>query len=614
MLSANRPANRLRKAAGTLAVAAMAALGCSKASPTVPTEHGVNITVNAKALTSAELGMVTVGSLIVTGDELQAQQFSVVPQIATGQLTFQYLPKTSTATTAMLSFEFEALDSSGEVYGTGKAGPVTLSANAVSVTITLTASTGTLLKGLGTTCTAASDCGSGFCTDGVCCQEACKLDVCASCALTTTKGLCAPHPANTDPEKECVGFSMGTGAGGSAGKGGAGGAGGAKSDAGASMDASSSDAEAINPPDGGLMATPDSCGGTCNGMKACAFASPGTTCGKPFCNTHKDLASLVCDGNGTCGISLSDCTSGYACDLTAKPGSCRMTCTANTDCLVGYYCNGNNEMCQATKSDGLTCATDTECNSGHCATGVCCNTACDAPNSCNKQGSAGKCQCSSTMNCGTGVACQTFYQDADGDGYGNKNGTMAAGTAMPGCVGSPPAGFVADNTDCDDGDASVHPGQTGWFTAASKGVGTFDYDCDGTVVKEFPQYPGATCTFCPDACTAGCSAATSSTCASATAQASLACNSTGICLTRIVPPLSTSETAIAAETIVSPIKSNNGCCGCSDHGGYTQSAAVECGQSASYTTCGTCGSTSGTTIGSTGGTTTTAVAKVQACH
>ena len=120
----------------------MTVLGCSKASPTVPTEHGVNVTVNAKALTSAELGMVTVGSLIVTGDELQAQQFSVVPQIATGQLTFQYLPKTSTATTAMLSFEFEALGSSGEVYGTGKAGPVTLSANAVSVTITLTASTG----------------------------------------------------------------------------------------------------------------------------------------------------------------------------------------------------------------------------------------------------------------------------------------------------------------------------------------------------------------------------------------------------------------------------------------------------------------------------------------
>jgi hypothetical protein len=467
------------KAAGPLAVAAMAALGCSKASPTVPTEHGVNITVDAKALTSAELGMVTVGSLIVTGDELQAQRFSVVPQITTGQLTFQYLPKASTATTAMLSFEFEALGDSGQVYGAGMAGPVTLGANAVSVTITLTPSAGTT-KGLGTNCTAASDCGSGFCTDGVCCQEACK-DVCASCALTNTKGLCAPYPANTDPEKECAGFSMATGAGGSAGKSGAGGAGGAKSDAGAPMDASASDAEAINPPDGGLMATPSNCGGTCNGMKACAFASPGTGCGNPFCNTRKDLANLICDGKGSCGVGLQNCTNGYACDSMTK--ACRTGCSANIECLTGFYCNGTTNACAATKTDGLTCATDAECTSNHCAVangvGVCCNTACDSPNSCNNSGSAGKCQCKG-VTCNAGVACQIFYQDADGDGYGNKNGVLGT-TAQAGCAGAPPSGFVADNTDCDDGDANVHPGQTSYFGTASKGIGTFDYDCDGTL-------------------------------------------------------------------------------------------------------------------------------------
>lgn len=129
--------NRLTVVASSLAVAAMTALGCSKSSsPTVPTERGVNITVIAKALSSANLGMVTVGSLIVTGDELQSQTFSVVPQIATGQLTFQYLPKTGTATTAKLSFEFDALGDSGLVYGTGKTGLVTLATDAVSVTIT----------------------------------------------------------------------------------------------------------------------------------------------------------------------------------------------------------------------------------------------------------------------------------------------------------------------------------------------------------------------------------------------------------------------------------------------------------------------------------------------
>jgi gliding motility-associated-like protein len=46
----------------------------------------------------------------------------------------------------------------------------------------------------------------------------------------------------------------------------------------------------------------------------------------------------------------------------------------------------------------------------------------------------------------------TFYQDADGDSYGNASVTTLACTA--------PAGYVSDNTDCNDGNASAHPGAT----------------------------------------------------------------------------------------------------------------------------------------------------------
>lgn len=42
-----------------------------------------------------------------------------------------------------------------------------------------------------------------------------------------------------------------------------------------------------------------------------------------------------------------------------------------------------------------------------------------------------------------------YFTDADGDGYGD------AGAATDRC---PNAGFVADNTDCDDGDDAVNPG------------------------------------------------------------------------------------------------------------------------------------------------------------
>ena len=46
----------------------------------------------------------------------------------------------------------------------------------------------------------------------------------------------------------------------------------------------------------------------------------------------------------------------------------------------------------------------------------------------------------------------TFYEDADGDGYGNLQVTTKA------C--SQPSGYVANNTDCDDTNTAVNPGVT----------------------------------------------------------------------------------------------------------------------------------------------------------
>jgi hypothetical protein len=59
----------------------------------------------------------------------------------------------------------------------------------------------------------------------------------------------------------------------------------------------------------------------------------------------------------------------------------------------------------------------------------------------------------------------TFYQDSDGDGYGNAAVSAQACTA--------PSGYVADNTDCNDSNANVNPGAT---EVCDDGV---DNDCDG---------------------------------------------------------------------------------------------------------------------------------------
>ena len=60
----------------------------------------------------------------------------------------------------------------------------------------------------------------------------------------------------------------------------------------------------------------------------------------------------------------------------------------------------------------------------------------------------------------------TFYGDVDGDGFGDPWNTSTA------CHAS--AGFVADSSDCDDGDAAINP-------AASEACNGYDDDCDGLV-------------------------------------------------------------------------------------------------------------------------------------
>ena len=73
-----------------------------------------------------------------------------------------------------------------------------------------------------------------------------------------------------------------------------------------------------------------------------------------------------------------------------------------------------------------------------------------------------------------------WFLDADGDGYGSDLETMAACEL--------PAGFVAEDGDCDDSDASRFPGQT-------ESCDDIDEDCDGTVDEGAPAdrtwYPDA---------------------------------------------------------------------------------------------------------------------------
>lgn len=70
---------------------------------------------------------------------------------------------------------------------------------------------------------------------------------------------------------------------------------------------------------------------------------------------------------------------------------------------------------------------------------------------------------------GLPCAAPPFFRDEDGDGFGDPGQVKRAPKAPP--------GYVENSLDCFDRDASVHPGQRGFF-AEPRADGRYDYDCD----------------------------------------------------------------------------------------------------------------------------------------
>jgi hypothetical protein len=158
------------------------------------------------------------------------------------------------------------------------------------------------------------------------------------------------------------------------------------------------------------------------------------------------------------------------------------------------------------------CAADSECASGFCVDGVCCDARCDQQCAeCNAPGGAGHCTpqiagddtqaavactgahtcgltgcklrnkqaCSQAVDCAS-LNCATFYEDLDQDGYGSANTLKLcedAGAAAPG-------GYSTLGGDCCDQDLYTNPGQTSYFSTTNA-CGSWDYNCDGTIEGAF---------------------------------------------------------------------------------------------------------------------------------
>jgi hypothetical protein len=468
-------------------------------------------------------------------------------------------------------------------------------------------------KSKGAPCTSDGECATGHCADKVCCESACS-GTCESCNLTAgPPGTCAPIPANTDPDKECVSVPIvdaglveasptdASAEGGEAGEGGpAADAGdGATPEAstdGATDAAGQEAAPPIYPPEAGVTTDDTKCVGSCDGNRACKYPDNATSCGTKWCNVAPGangsgkLARMACDSTGHCTATALDQCMYYVCP--AGDSACGTMCTSPSDCLPSSYCNttGATGMCVPRLGNGVQCALDNQCHSNHCVSGVCCSDACNFPGgTCTATGAVGECKCS--VDCGDGGTCQLFYRDADGDGFGDFLGATN-GHSMVACAGSPPTGYVADNTDCNDNDANVFPTQTAYFGSPSTGtpLSGWDYNCDGMVEKSVPEYPGGSCQFCQGTAPA-CSE--SATCATAGQYAGFGCSSHyrfGFC-----------------NPITHICTVGGYYCGYDRNSAFEQT--VNCGAYAPEYTCGTC---STTTAGTTA--TVSSASVQQQCH
>ncbi len=170
----------------------------------------------------------------------------------------------------------------------------------------------------GLSCSADSQCLSGFCVDAVCCRTACD-GICRSCNKPGRAGVCIFYPAWNDPEREC-GPCMICG------------------EAGSCVPATTG----TDPKGDCAQRDPSfdpkcSFDGQCDGAGACRTWPAGTPCGRPWCTGDTTYrSSPECDVAGSCVPRPERSCEPYSC--VGGHGACRSDCTADWHCAPMYRC------------------------------------------------------------------------------------------------------------------------------------------------------------------------------------------------------------------------------------------------------------------------------------
>lgn len=222
------------------------------------------------------------------------------------------------------------------------------------------------------TCTAATECDSGFCVDGYCCDAACTGQ-CEACDNPARQGECSavsgdPHGSRT----KC--------------------------------------------PGGTDVCTRRFCDGVTR--DACGAPKPGTACGDgPTCDGSFLVSGGVCMA-GTCVAGdRRDCAP-YRC----RDGACPRSCGSNLDCVDGYACLA--DICQEPAPAGARCSDDRGESIAANGSSVACR-----PYLCGSDGLCAK-TCASNTECAAGFECLSGRCTAPAPSEGS-GGCSLAGAPRP---------------------------------------------------------------------------------------------------------------------------------------------------------------------------------------
>lgn len=280
------------------------------------------------------------------------------------------------------------------------------------------------LCGTGVKCSKDTECLTGSCVDGVCCNEKCT-GTCRACSAAVkgggADGICGPIWFGRDPADECT-----------------------KTDA-------------------------SGCGttGVCNGAGACAKYDNGTICQPSSCSSPTNGSSQYTEAsrcfNGSCQAPKT-----ITCDGNCGEQGC-LGCTTNGDCPSSSFCDAN--ACKPKLSPGATCTSDEACESAFCADGVCCDNACsDMCKSCNLGGLIGTCSFVAVNmqdpdTCGPNKVCSSNHECQLANGQPTTNATE--------CLSGNVADGVCCDTPCDEPCRACNiPGKAG--TCGDLGAGQSD--------------------------------------------------------------------------------------------------------------------------------------------